>query len=82
MFGHQNFSSNFIFSSQEYEPPRDKTNIVSVRPAKTQISLGGLRPVKTQISLDMADLSLRWAHNHIVGFVCHEAAHIEYAFTS
>ena len=27
-----------------YEPPRDKTNNVVVRPAKTQISLG-IRPV-------------------------------------
>ena len=69
MFGHQNVSSKLLFSSQEDEPPRDKTNKVSVRPAKTQISLGGLRLAKTQISLGLADLSLRWAHNHIVGFV-------------
>ena len=41
-----------------FEPPREKTNTVTVRPAKTQISLG------TQ-----ADLSLRWAHTHFVGFV-------------
>ena len=31
-------------SLQHYEPPRDKTNIMSMRPAKTQISLG-IRPV-------------------------------------
>ena len=33
-----------------YEPPRDKTNKVSVRPAKTQISLG-TRPVWSESSL-------------------------------
>ena len=33
-----------------YEPPRDKTNKVSVRPAKTQISLG-IRPVWSESSL-------------------------------
>ena len=32
------------------EPPRDKTNKVSVRPAKTQISLG-IRPVWSESSL-------------------------------
>ena len=48
-----------------YEPPREKTNKVSVRPAKTQISLG-IRPV---LSDAQADLSLRWAHSHIGGFV-------------
>ena len=50
-----------------FEPPHDKTNKMSVRPAKTQISLG-IRPVC--LSADaQADQSLRWAHNHIVGFV-------------
>ena len=73
------------------EPPRDKTNKVSVRPAKTQISLG-IRPVWSVFAVRMkkawtlsyplsaqrrlwsdwadaqADLSLRWAHSHIVGF--------------
>ena len=33
-----------------YEPPRDKTNYVAVRPAKTQISLG-IRPVWSESSL-------------------------------
>ena len=33
-----------------FEPPRDKTNKVSVRPAKTQISLG-FRPVYSESSL-------------------------------
>ena len=69
----------------------DKTNKVSVRPAKTQISLG-IRPVWSVFSVRMknawvlathwahgedwsdwadaqADLSLRWAHTHFVGFV-------------
>ena len=58
------------------EPPPDKTNNVVVRPAKTQISLG-IHPVWSESSLctqwvakdAQADLSLRWAHNHIVGFV-------------
>ena len=56
-----------------FEPPHDKTNKVDVRPAKTQISLGihqfdqGLR---CALSADaQADLSLRWAHSHFVGFV-------------
>ena len=75
-----------------FEPPRDKTNIVTVCPAKTQISLG-IRPVWSESSLctqwaakdlsflhadsedwsdwadAQADLSLRWAHSHFVGFV-------------
>ena len=75
------------------EPRHDKTNKISVRPAKTQISLG-IRPVWSESSLcaewvakapelsscgqrrhwsdwadAQADLSLRWAHSHIVGFV-------------
>ena len=33
-----------------YEPPRDKTNNVAVRPAKTQINLG-IRPVWQESSL-------------------------------
>ena len=65
---------------------------MSVRPAKTQISLG-IRPVWSESSLSawrklgslathwahsedwsdwadaQADLSLRWAHSHFVGFV-------------
>ena len=46
------------------EPRHAKTNKMSVRPAKTQISLG-IRP-----SADaQADLSLRWALTHFVGFV-------------
>ena len=37
-------------NKQITEPPRDKTNKVSVRPAKTQISLG-IRPVWSESSL-------------------------------
>ena len=75
------------------EPRHDKTNKMSVRPAKTQISLD-IRPVWSVSSLSawkepwvlryllsaqrrlwsdradaQADLSLRWAHSHFVGFV-------------
>ena len=75
-----------------FEPWHDKTNKVTVRPAKTQISLG-ICPVWSESSLctqwvakdpsflqadskdwsdwadAQADLSLRWAHTHFVGFV-------------
>ena len=71
------------------EPRHDKTNKMSVRPVKTQIS----RPVRSVFAVRMkkawvlsyplsaqrrlwsdwadaqADLSLRWAHSHFVGFV-------------
>ena len=69
------------------QPRHDKTNTMSVRPAKTQISLG-ICPVWSESSLstwrklgslathwvqsedsDQADLRLRWAHTHFVGFV-------------
>ena len=66
------------------EPPHDKTQKVAVRPAKTKISLG-IRPVRSEWALSypvsakrrlwsewadaQADLSLRWAHSHFVGFV-------------
>ena len=54
-----------------YDSRHDKTNNVSVRPAKTQISLG-IRPVWSDSSLSadaQADLSLRLAHIRFVGFV-------------
>ena len=38
------------YSLSSYEPPRDKTNKISVRPAKTQISLG-IHPVWPESSL-------------------------------
>ena len=76
-------------SKATYEPRNDKTNKMTVRPAKTQISLG-IRPVWSESSLCVqrpklsscgqrrlwsdwtdaqADLSLRWANTHFVGFV-------------
>ena len=39
-----------VVSSWKYEPPHDKTNKMTVRPAKTQISLG-IRPVWSESSL-------------------------------
>ena len=52
--------------AEAYEPPRYKTSKMTVRPAKIQISLG-IRPVRSVFA--QADLSLRWAHSHFVGFV-------------
>ena len=62
-----------------YQPPHDKTNKTTVRPAKTQISLG-IRPVWCLIRVftvrmkkpwadAQADLNHRWAHSHFAGFV-------------
>ena len=103
-FPHQLLRYRKLLVVPKSEPRHDKTNKMSVRPAKTQISLG-IRPAKTQISLGIrpvwsessmyaywvakdprflhadsedsgsdwadaqADLSLRWAHTHFVGFV-------------
>ena len=74
------------------EPRHDKTNRMSVRPAKTQISLV-IHPVWSVFAFRLkkawglsyqlsaqrrlcsdwvdaqADLSLRWAHSHFIGFV-------------
>ena len=90
-------SDRYVFSSQftrkiSHESRHDKTNKMSVRPAKPQISLG-IRPVWSESSLcahlvakdprflhadskdwsdradTQADLSLRWAYSHFVGFV-------------
>ena len=48
------------------EPPRDKTNNVAVRPAKTQISLG-IHPVWSESSLSawrkLGSLPSHWAHS-------------------
>ena len=46
----RNGSHNTILWPQIYEPRHDKTNKVTVRPAKTQISLG-IRPVWSESSL-------------------------------
>ena len=49
-----------------YEPRHDKTNKVSVRPVKTQISLG-IRPVWPESSLSawrkLGSLATHWAHS-------------------
>ena len=49
-----------------YEPPHDKTNKMSVRPAKTQISLG-IRPVWSESSLStwrkLGSLATHQAHS-------------------
>ena len=71
------------------EPRHDKTNKMSVRPAKTRISLGiGMKkawvlryPLSAQRRLwsdwadAQADLNLHWAHMPFCWF-CHTAAHI------
>ena len=55
-------------STPEYrtEPRHDKTNKMSVRPAKTQISLG-IRPVSSESSLsawrNLGSLVINWAHS-------------------
>ena len=76
---------------EKNEPRHDKTNKMSVRPAKTQIShppslirvfavrmkkpwvlsypLSAQRRLWSDWADAKADLSLRWAHSHIVGFV-------------
>ena len=50
----------------ENEPPRDKINKVSVRPAKTQVNLG-IRPVWSESSLSawrtLGSLASHWAHS-------------------
>ena len=52
--------------STSYEPRHDKTNKVSVRPAKTQISLG-IRPVLSESSLSawrkIGSIATDWAHS-------------------
>ena len=49
-----------------FEPPRDKTNKMAVRPAKTQISLG-IRPVWSESLLSawrkIGSLAIHWAHS-------------------
>ena len=53
-------------NSNSFEPPRDKTNKMTVRPAKTQISLG-IRPVCSESSLSawrkLGFLATHWAHS-------------------
>ena len=51
---------------QPFEPRHDTTNKVTVRPAKTQISLG-IRPVWSESSLsawrNLGSLATHWAHS-------------------
>ena len=42
--------NSIAYKVYAYEPPHDKTNKMTVRPAKTQISLG-IRPVWPESSL-------------------------------
>ena len=54
------------FFSMKIEPPHDKTNKMTVRPAKTQISLG-IHPVWSESSLSasrkLGSLATHWAHS-------------------
>ena len=52
------------------EPPNDKTNKTACAPAKTKISLTYPLSAQRRLWSDaQADLSLRWAHSHFVGFI-------------
>ena len=58
--------SNMAVAYQSFEPPHGKTNRMTVRPAKTQISLG-VRPVWSEYSLSawrkIGSLATHWAHS-------------------
>ena len=60
------FSEFYSRSHNTYELPHDKTNKMTVRPAKTQISLG-IRPVWSESSLSvwrkLESLATHWAHS-------------------
>ena len=60
------FDESFRLNTLVFEPPRDKTNKVSVRPAKTQISLG-IRLVWSESLLSawrkLGPLATHWAHS-------------------
>ena len=57
---------SYHFLCHTFEPPHDKTNKMSVRPAKTQISLG-IRPVWSESSLStcrkLGSLATQWLHS-------------------
>ena len=63
---HWYFSADTNWGVLKNEPRHDKTNKVSVRPAKTQISLG-IRPVWSESSLSawrkLGSLATHWAHS-------------------
>ena len=63
-------------SSGLSEPRHDKTNEMSIRPVGSEFSLCAQWVAKNPRFLhadsedsSQADLSLRWAHTHFVGFV-------------
>ena len=84
-------SCRFVLkTTQIYEPRHDKTNKMSVRPAKTQISLG-IRPVRSESSLCVQWVAKdpRFLHAgsedsesslgaHSFCWFCHVAAHISF----
>ena len=65
MFVDKHFLTS-VFFNYRHEPRHDKTNELSVCPAKTQISLG-IRPVWTESSLGawrkLRSLATHWAHS-------------------
>ena len=74
------FFSSSMVSTFITEPPNNKTNKTTVRPAKIQISLG-IRPVWSASSLCVQwvaeDPSFLHADSaHAICWFCHEAAHI------
>ena len=60
----------YLYLVSWYEPPHDKTNKMSVRPAKTQISLG-IRPVWSETSLSawwkLGSIATHRAHSEDFG---------------
>ena len=58
--------AQIMLTDASYEPRHNKTNKMSVRPAKTQISLG-IRPVWSESSLsawrNLGSLATHWAHS-------------------
>ena len=66
IFGVSKYLGNLKYlHSQKVEPRHDKTNKVTVRPAKTRISLG-IRPVWSESSLsawrNLGSLATHWVH--------------------
>ena len=59
---------------KDIEPQHDKTNTVTMRPAKTQISLS-ISPVWSDWAYGQADLRLHWVHSFC--WFCHVVAHFK-----